>query len=118
ERRFPTPDELTAASADHPILYRSSLHALVANRKALELAGIDRQTADPPGSHIERDVGGDPTGRLSDMLDWFPIPPPTEAELAEAIGRTVREHYLANGVTSIHEIWDSALVMRLLAEAI
>ena len=118
DRRFPTPGELTAVSAEHPILYLSSVHALIVNQKALELAGIDGSTEDPPGSHIERDADGNPTGRLADMLDRFPIPSPSEAELAGAVRAVVRDHYLANGVTSVHEIWDSALVMRLLAEAI
>jgi predicted amidohydrolase YtcJ len=117
--RFPTPAELTAVSAEHPIVYRSSLHHVVANRRALADAGIDVATAEPPGAHIERDPAtGEPTGVLAEMFDRLPIPPATEAQLAESIRRVAWEHYLAHGVTSIQEIWDSVEPMRLLARAV
>jgi predicted amidohydrolase YtcJ len=117
--RFPTPAELTGVSAEHPIVYRSSLHHVVANRRALELAGIDAATVEPPGAHIERDpASGEPTGVLAEMFDRLPIPPATEAQLEESIHRVAWEHYLAHGVTSIQEIWDSVEPMRLLARAV
>ncbi len=115
--RFPTPQELSGVSEDHPIVYRSSIHNVVANRCALRLAGIDRDTPEPPGARIERDADGEPTGVLAEMFDRFPIPEPTDAELATSVANVAWGHYLANGVTSIQEIWDSAQVMRLLAGA-
>ncbi|HEX5308140.1 MAG TPA: amidohydrolase [Solirubrobacteraceae bacterium] len=116
--RFPTPLQLSEVSSDRPIVYRSSIHHLVVNRCGLELAGIDRDTVEPPSAHIERDEHGEPTGVLAEMFERLPIAPPTEAQLAESIARVARENYLANGVTSIQEIWDSAQVMRLLGRAI
>jgi predicted amidohydrolase YtcJ len=118
ERRFPTPQELTAVSADRPIVYRSSIHHLVVNRCALRLAGIDRHTPEPPSARIERDADGEPTGVLAEMFDHFPIPEPTERELERSIAEVAWGHYLANGVTSIQEIWDSVHVMRLLGKAV
>lgn len=118
ERRFPTPQELTDVSHDRPIVYRSSIHNVVANRCALELAGIDRHTPEPAGARIERDSDGEPTGVLAEMFDRFPIPEPTDGELADSIANVAWRHYLANGVTSIQEIWDSAQVMRLLGGAV
>lgn len=118
ERRFPTPEELSAVSADRAIVYRSSIHHLVVNRCALALAGIDRDTTEPPSARIERDSDGEPTGVLAEMFDHLPIPPSTERELADSISRVAWRDYLANGVTSIQEIWDSAQVMRLLGRAI
>ncbi len=118
ERRFPTPRELSDVSADRPIVYRSSIHHLVVNRCALELAGIDRDTPEPPSARIERDSDGAPTGVLAEMFDRFPIPKPTEGELADSIADVAWRHYLANGVTSIQEIWDSAQVMRLFGRAV
>jgi predicted amidohydrolase YtcJ len=115
--RFPTPQELSDVSEEHPIVYRSSIHNVIANRCALRLAGIDRDTPEPPGARIERDAEGEPTGVLAEMFDRFPIPEPTDAELASSIANVAWEHYLANGVTSIQEIWDSVQVMRLLARA-
>lgn len=117
DARFPTPQELNDVSDEHPIVYRSSIHNVVANRCALRLAGIDRDTREPPGARIERDEGGEPTGVLAEMFDRFPIPEPTDAELASSVANVAWGHYLANGVTSIQEIWDSAQVMRLLARA-
>ncbi len=117
--RFPTPAELTAVSSEHPIVYRSSLHHVVANRRALSGAGIDAATVEPPGAHIERDpASGEPTGVLAEMFDRLPIPPASEAQLAGSIHELAWEHYLAHGVTSIQEIWDSVETMRLLARAI
>jgi predicted amidohydrolase YtcJ len=118
ERRFPTPQELTDVSQDRPIVYRSSIHNLVVNRCALELAGIDVDTPEPPGSRIERGPDGEPTGVLAEMFDRFPIPEPTDDELADSIAEVAWRHYVAHGVTSIQEIWDSAQVMRLLGRAV
>jgi predicted amidohydrolase YtcJ len=117
DSRFPAPQELTDVSDEHPIVYRSSIHNVVANRCALRLAGIDRHTPEPPGARIERDGEGEPTGVLAEMFDRFPIPEPTDAELATSVANVAWGHYLANGVTSIQEIWDSVQVMRLLAGA-
>jgi predicted amidohydrolase YtcJ len=119
ERRFPTPEELSAVSPDRPIVYRSSIHHLVLNRCALRTAGIDRATPDPGGgARIERDGTGEPTGVLAEMFDSLPIAPATEEQLAASISRVAFDDYLANGVTSIQEIWDSAQVMQLLGRAV
>jgi predicted amidohydrolase YtcJ len=118
ERRFPTPAELSAVSADRPIVYRSSIHHLVLNRCALRMAGIGRDTPEHASARIERDGDGEPTGVLAEMFDQLPLPPLSEPELAASISRVAWGDYLANGVTSIQEIWDSALVMRLLGRAV
>jgi predicted amidohydrolase YtcJ len=118
DRRFPEPAELDTASESHPIVYRSSLHHLVLNRRALQDARIDADTPTPPGTHIERDPDtGEPTGVLAEMFDRLPIPPASESQLASSIERTAWEHYLANGVTSIQEIWDSPAPMELISQA-
>jgi predicted amidohydrolase YtcJ len=116
--RFPTPDELEVVSAQHPIVYRSTLHHVVVNRTALELAGITRDTPDPPGGGLERHPDGTPTGVLYEMFDRFPIPKPTDEELRTALLRVAFDEYLAHGVTSIQEIWDSTQLMSILGELI
>lgn len=58
----PTPihrRELDLISTEHPImLSRVCRHALLANSKAMELAGITEQTSHPQGGKIERDANG------------------------------------------------------------
>ena len=56
---------LSEISPRNPVLLRhASGHAAFANALAMELAGIDRNTPDPPGGAIIRDTDGNPTGAL------------------------------------------------------
>ncbi len=65
ERRPPTRAELDDAVPDHPLLaMHYSCHRALANSRALELAGIDRNTPEPSGGQIVRGKGGIPTGLL------------------------------------------------------
>src|SRR5688572_23331226 len=66
-RQFPTAAQLDQAIADRPaILNRVDGHAVWINSAALKLAGITKDTADPPGGQIIRDAKGNPTGVLVD----------------------------------------------------
>lgn len=103
EHRHPTRWDLDRASTTHPlVLVHSSGHMLVANTRALELAGITRETPDPPGGHIARDEHGEPTGLLQenamDLIERV-VPPPTVDEMVEAL-RRCSEAYAAAGITS------------------
>ena len=56
---------LSEISPQNPVLLRhASGHAAFANALAMELAGIDRSTPDPPGGTIVRDAEGNATGAL------------------------------------------------------
>lgn len=67
EKRHLTREDLDRASSDHPIVaLHVSGHLSSANSKALELAGIDRNTPDPPGGVIRHDADGEPTGVLEE----------------------------------------------------
>jgi predicted amidohydrolase YtcJ len=56
---------LSAISPDNPVLLtHASGHASFANARAMELAGITRDTPDPEGGTIVRDAAGEPTGFL------------------------------------------------------
>ena len=60
---YPLHNSLSALSQDNPlILFHASGHALFANEKAMEIAGISRETADPVGGKILRDDDGDAIG--------------------------------------------------------
>lgn len=58
--------DLDAVAPSNPAYLRhSSGQYSVVNSLALEIAGIDSNTVDPPGARIMRDVSGQPTGVLS-----------------------------------------------------
>ena len=67
ELRAPTRDELDEVSTDVPIvIVHQSGHFGVLNSRALEQAGIDSQTENPPGGIIRRRAGGEPDGVLEE----------------------------------------------------
>ena len=60
---FPFHQELSKISPDNPVLLKhASGHAVFANAKAMQLAGITKATADPEGGIIMRDKDGEPIG--------------------------------------------------------
>ena len=67
ERRSPTRYDLDRGCSDSPVsIMRTCAHIRCVNSMALKLAGIDRNTPDPPGGEIERDENGEPTGVLKE----------------------------------------------------
>ena len=61
----PLHTDLSAASPENPVnLGHASGHASFANALAMQLAGIDENTVDPPGGTIVRDASGAPTGLM------------------------------------------------------
>ncbi len=59
--------DLDKGCSDSPVsIVRTCGHIRCVNSKALELAGIDRNTPDPEGGEIERDENGEPTGVLKE----------------------------------------------------
>lgn len=106
EGRGPTRHDLDAIAADRPlVLMRTCAHIIACNSRALERAGITRDTASPPGGEIERDAVGEPTGILSERamgLVLQRMPAPTPAEYAAMIGAAMR-HQLSRGITSTND---------------
>ncbi|MEX0864553.1 MAG: amidohydrolase [Acidimicrobiia bacterium] len=65
QRGCPDKDLLDGAVPDRPVLlWNSDGHGAWANRAALQLAGIDASTPDPPNGRIERNPDGTPQGTL------------------------------------------------------
>jgi predicted amidohydrolase YtcJ len=82
---FPSRQDLDRIAPSHPVaLVRADGHALVANTRALELAGITKTTPAPPGGALNKDRAGELTGMLIDAamgLMYRVIPPAsTEAQ--------------------------------------
>ena len=104
---LPSHDWLDALTPDTPVfLSRYDGHMAMANALALRLAGITRETEDPPGGTIVRDRDGNPTGLLKDAamdLVYRVIPPPSEEQLLRMVHAAMDEARRA-GVTSIHDI--------------
>jgi hypothetical protein len=103
---FPDHAALSAATPEHPVLLRRiDGHAALANARALEAAGIDRATADPPGGRLERRPDGTPTGVLVDAaveLVRRHVPPPT-ADEKRAVFAAALAHCAALGLTGVHD---------------
>lgn len=64
ERRMPTLDEINAVSRDTPVFILHLYDCALLNRAALIATGYDKNTKAAPGTFIQRDKQGNPTGML------------------------------------------------------
>jgi len=108
---YPTHEKLSQAVPDHPVmLTHGTGHMGLANAKAMELAGVDKDTADPEGGEILRDEAGNPTGvfreesmglirRAQEQGEARRTAQDEADELDEAI-RLATEECLSQGVTT------------------
>jgi predicted amidohydrolase YtcJ len=110
----PTHAGLSAVSPNNPVyLTHASGHASIVNARALQAAGIDASTPDPPGGTIVKDEAGQPSGLLRETAQRIVgaaitqsevgrTPEQVEAEDREAV-RLAGEDALSKGVTSFHD---------------
>jgi hypothetical protein len=105
---------LSEVSPENPVvLGHASGHAAFANAKAMELAGIDRDTSDPPGGTIVKGPDGEPTGALRETADRMVYEalqkyldarsPEQKRADAERQVELASEDLLSKGVTSFHD---------------
>ncbi len=102
EQRYLTRQELDAVAPNNPVYVQTVGHFAMANTKALELAGITRDTKNPVGGKIYRDANGYATGLLEETaidLVTNKIPNPTFEEL---VTQTIAAERIYNrsGITS------------------
>ncbi|MEM2889257.1 MAG: amidohydrolase [Candidatus Bathyarchaeia archaeon] len=108
EKRCLNAKDLDKAAMDNPVvLYRQQGRVCAVNSKALELAGITKETSSPPNGEIEKDPQtGEPTGILresaTDLL-WKIIPEPSVEENIDNV-KLAFQKILEAGITSIHWI--------------
>ncbi len=105
----PRKEDLDAVAPDRPVyLMNCDLHGAWVNSRALELAGIDARTPDPPGGRIERDAAtGEPTGTLHEwardlVARLLPLTPAEEWREAILLAQA---HLHALGVTAWMDAW-------------
>jgi predicted amidohydrolase YtcJ len=110
----PLHHELSRVSPANPVLLgHASGHAAFANAKAMELAGVTKETANPPGGEIVRDAQGNPTGLLRETAQRLVNEALAKAQASRdprALEAERRRHVelaggeaLAKGVTSFHD---------------
>jgi len=106
EKRHPTRWDLDLASSIHPIkLSHRTGHAHVLNSVALSLTGISKETSDPEGGLIDRDINtGEPTGLLYGMSNFLSkvVPPVDKSKLDHGVELANRE-LLSLGITSVQD---------------
>ncbi|NJC24685.1 amidohydrolase [Neolewinella antarctica] len=111
---YPVHDELSRLTSTHPVILRhASGHALFANEKAMDLAGVNRETPDPPGGRVLRDATGDPTGvfeeramdLITDAYQNFVQTMTPESRKSEWLAgiRAAQAECLKNGITSFQD---------------
>lgn len=116
---FPTHQELSRALPNNPVvLSRIDGHAVLANAKAMALAGVTASTPDPVGGRIIRDASGAPSGVFVDNAEELlskAIPPSSRAEKKRAILAAIAEcnRY---GLTAIHDAGQEAATIRIYEE--
>jgi predicted amidohydrolase YtcJ len=105
----PTAADLDSVVADRPAFFPNrDHHGAWVNSRALEIAGIDRDTPDPADGRIERDADGNPTGTLHEGAMWL---------VSRHAPRTSGEDYyrgLLEGQRYLHSVgvtgWQDAIV--------
>lgn len=114
ENRFPTLEEMNSISKDNPVIIkRCCLHAVVANSRALEIAGIGKNYQAGSGGIVELDKNGMPNGILREqstkVFDDILPDPLKDIEVQKKIMQDVLNDMSSKGITTIHtyaaKIW-------------
>ena len=114
ENRFPTLEEMNSISKDNPVIIkRCCLHAVVANSKALKMAGIGKNYQAGSGGIVELDKNDMPNGILREqstkVFDDILPDPLKDIEVQKKIMQDVLNDMSSKGITTIHtyaaKIW-------------
>jgi hypothetical protein len=113
---FPTHASLDRVSPNNPVLLtHASGHASFANKMAMDLSKLTRDTANPPGGEVLKDAAGTPTGLLrekaSGLIRRGAGQPALSREEAAARGNRVLEladqEVISKGITSFQDAGSS-----------
>lgn len=104
ELRYIYASDLDKVAPDNPVwLEHTTGHYGAANSAALKLAGITRETKDPPAGTIDRDANGQPTGVLKESaqdLVRHLIPPYTHEQRRNGLLRIMSD-FNKEGMTAV-----------------
>ena len=103
----PSRAQLDDMAPDNPLgIQTSNCHALYMNSAAFEACGIDQTTPTPPGSIIERDGAGRPSGMIAEAITWQALETFYEVwgddRLNEEFKATI-DQFIQNGITTTTE---------------
>ena len=106
ESRLPTAAELDSATAEHPVFVQRGGHVAVANTRALALAGITRESEDPPSGTVVRLPDRTPLGVLIEGGALDPVrrllPRQTQDQEVGLLARQCRR-YNEHGIGAVRE---------------
>jgi len=102
---LPYHEALSAVSPNNPVyLVHASGHSALVNKRAMEIAGIDKSTPDPPGGTIIKDAQGEPIGALLEEamgLVAKHIKETGEEKKKEAL--LAAQECVEKGITTVHD---------------
>jgi predicted amidohydrolase YtcJ len=114
DKRNPTRFDIDPVSPNNPVFLDRG-HMAVINTEALRVAGITKDTPNPPGGTFEKDAKtGELTGRLFEKAiePVRKLVPPATAQQLEASEIESLKQYAAAGVTSVRSAADTPAGMR------
>ncbi len=111
ENRLLNVHDLDQVSKDHPVVvHHRGGHTSFYNSKALEMAGINKNTPNPPGGTFDRDANGDLNGRVTDRATGLinrvgkrPVYTPEQTLERDRDGLAyISKQFVRYGLTSVH----------------
>ncbi|MEK2690411.1 amidohydrolase [Bdellovibrio sp. GT3] len=107
EQRHPTRQDLDKVSTEVPIvIMHQSGHFGVANSKALAMAGVNKNSANPPGGVIRRQSNSEPNGVLEENAFFLSLvklfPKMTESQKIEMLEAGIKI-YKSYGYTTVQD---------------
>lgn len=125
---YPIHDELSKVSPKNPVmLSHASGHAVFANYKAMQIAGINNKTNNPAGGTIIKDKNGNPIGvfeenaesLIRDYYDEY-LKKRTQEQIQSDYEKKIQlagEECLKKGITSFHDAGETFEVIDVIKSA-
>jgi predicted amidohydrolase YtcJ len=119
-KEFPVHDPISALTPNNPVmLIRTDGHALFANAKAMEIAGVNKDTKDPAGGKIVRKNNREPAGVFIDNAQTLiePFVPADRKVIKERI-KIASDDCISKGLVSVHDAGTSLEEISIFKELI